>query len=51
MLMAGQDPAVHPPASQTPNNDLDDERPMDEDERLDFADQMPYHPQHSNSTR
>ncbi len=39
--MAGPDPVVRPPASQNPNNDLDDELPMDEDERLDFADQEP----------
>ncbi len=39
MLMAGSDPVVLPPASQTPNNDLDDESPMDEDEHLDFSDQ------------
>ncbi len=29
------------PASQTLNNDLVDECPMDEDELLDFADQEP----------
>jgi hypothetical protein len=39
--MAGPDPVVHPSASQNPNNDLDDVRPMDEDEPLDFADHEP----------
>jgi hypothetical protein len=39
--MAGPDPVVHPPARQKPNNDLDDEHPMDEDKSLDFADQEP----------
>ncbi len=41
MLIAGQDPVVHPPACQNSDNDLDDEHPMDEDERLEFADQEP----------
>ncbi len=41
MLMAGPDPVVCPPACQNPNNDLDDEIPMEEDELLDFADQEP----------
>ncbi len=42
MLMAGPDPVVcRPPAHQNPDNDLDDEHPMDEDECLDFADQEP----------
>jgi hypothetical protein len=34
-------PELRIPASQTLNNDLVDERPMDEDELLDFADQEP----------
>jgi hypothetical protein len=41
MLKAGPDPVVRLRACQNPNNDLDDERPMDEDERLDFAGQEP----------
>ncbi len=41
MLLRGPDPVVSIPASQTLNNDLVDEHPMDEDERLDFADQEP----------
>jgi hypothetical protein len=51
--MAGQDPVVCPSASQTSDNDLDDEHPMDEDERLDFADQepLPSPTVHSNRTR
>jgi hypothetical protein len=35
--MAGLDPGMHPPASQKPKNDLDDEHPMDEDEHFDFC--------------
>ncbi len=31
------------PAQDAPNNDLDDDRPMDEDERLDYTDQQPLH--------
>ncbi len=42
MLLAGQDPAVCSPARQNPNNDLDDEHPINEDELLDFADQEPF---------
>jgi hypothetical protein len=42
MLSAGPVPVAHPPACQDPNNDLDDEHPMDEDERLDYADQEPF---------
>ncbi len=41
MLMAGQDAVVLPPSHQKPNNYLNDERLMDEDERLDFANQEP----------
>ncbi len=41
MLMAGPDPVVHHPARQKPNNDLDDEHPMYEDECLHFANQEP----------
>ncbi len=41
MLMTGPDHIVHFPIRQYPNNNLVDERPMDEDERLDFADQEP----------
>ncbi len=41
MLMAGQDPVVLPPSSPNPDNDLDDEHPMDEDELRDFSDQEP----------
>jgi hypothetical protein len=41
MLMAGPDPVVWGPARQNLNNDLVDGRPMDEDERLDFAVQEP----------
>ncbi len=41
MLMAGPDPVMCPPTSQNPDNDLNDELPMDEDEHLDFADQEP----------
>ncbi len=41
MLTAGPVPVACPPACQDPNNDLDDERPMDENERLDYADQEP----------
>ena len=41
MLIAGPDPVVRPSASQNPNNDSVADRPMDEDERLDFADQEP----------
>ncbi len=53
MLMTGPDPVVHIPVFQISNNDLVDERPMDEpeDEHLDFADQCLYHPLHSNCTR
>jgi hypothetical protein len=39
--MAGLDPVVLTPACQNPNNDLDDELPMDVDEHLDFADREP----------
>jgi hypothetical protein len=39
--MTGPDPLVRIPTRQKPNNNLVDERPMDEDERLDFADQEP----------
>ncbi len=39
--MAELDPVVHSPASHTSNNDLDDDQPMDEDEHLDYADQVP----------
>jgi hypothetical protein len=42
MLTAGLVPVVRPPASQDPDNDLDDEHPMDEDERLDNADLEPF---------
>ncbi len=31
------------PARDAPDHDLDDDCPMDEDERLDFADQQPLH--------
>ncbi len=31
------------PAQDTPYNDLDDDRPMDEDERLNYTDQQPLH--------
>ena len=44
MLTAGQDRPIRvarPPARQDSNNYLDDERPMDEDECLDYADQEP----------
>ncbi len=44
MLMAGPVQPVRvarPPARQDSNNYLDDERPMDEDECLDYADQEP----------
>ncbi len=44
MLTAGQDQPIRvarPPARQDSNNYLDDERPMDEDECLDYADQVP----------
>ncbi len=44
MLMAGTDPVVHLPAGKLPDNDLDDELLVDEDERLDFADQQPLLP-------
>jgi hypothetical protein len=39
--MTGPDPVMRIPASQTLNNDLVDERPMDQDKCLDFADQEP----------
>jgi hypothetical protein len=39
--MTGPVPVAHPPACQDTDNDLDDERPMDEDECLDYADQEP----------
>jgi hypothetical protein len=42
--MTGPDPVVSIPASQTLNNDLVDERPMEEDQFLDFADQKPLGP-------
>jgi hypothetical protein len=42
MLTAGPVPVARPPARQDPDNDLDDEHPMDEDERLDYADQEPF---------
>jgi hypothetical protein len=41
MLIAGPDPVNRHPACQNPNSDLVDELPMDEDERLDYADQEP----------
>ncbi len=41
MLMTGPDPVVRSPASTNPDNYLDDEHLMDEDEHLDFADQEP----------
>ncbi len=41
MLMTGPDPIECIPARQNLNNNLVDGRPMDEDERLDFADQEP----------
>ncbi len=41
MLLAGPDPVVCPPARQNLNNDLDDERPINVDQRLDFTDQEP----------
>ncbi len=41
MLMAGPVPVARLSARQDPDNNLDDERPMDEDERLDYADQEP----------
>jgi hypothetical protein len=44
MLMAGTDPVVRLPAGKLPDNDLDDELLMDENERLDFADQQPLLP-------
>ncbi len=31
------------PARDAPNKDLDDDRPMDEDELLNYADQEPLH--------
>jgi hypothetical protein len=34
---------VRNPARDAPNNDLDDDSPMDEDEHLDYADQQPLH--------
>ena len=37
--MTGQDPVLCPHASQSFNNDLDADRPMDQDELLDCADQ------------
>ncbi len=43
MLTAGPVPIARPPARQDPDsNDFDDEHPMDEDERLDYADQEPF---------
>ena len=39
--MTGPVPVARPPACQDTDNDLDDERPMDEDECLDYADQEP----------
>jgi hypothetical protein len=39
--MTGPDSFVHISARPKPNNYLVDERPMDEDEHLDFADQEP----------
>ena len=39
--MTGLVPVARPPACQDTDNDLDDERPMDEDECLDYADQEP----------
>ncbi len=41
MLMAGPVPVARPPAHQDSDNISDDERPMDKDERLDYADQEP----------
>ena len=41
MLMAGQDHVARLPVKFAPDNDVDIERPMDEDERLDHADQAP----------
>jgi hypothetical protein len=37
--MTGPVPVARPPACQDTDNDLDDGRPMDEDECLDYADQ------------
>ncbi len=31
------------PARDAPDNDLDDDSPMDEDERLNYMDQQPLH--------
>jgi hypothetical protein len=39
---------VRNPAREAPDNDLDDDRPMDEDERVNYADQQPLH--HSTPT-
>jgi hypothetical protein len=41
IFTAGPVPVARPPARQDPNNDLDDESPMDQDEHLDYADQGP----------
>ena len=45
MPMAGPDPVLRPHAashaSQASDNDLDADRPMDQDELLDYADQGP----------
>ena len=39
--MTGPDPVLRPHASQAFDNDLDADRPMDQDELLDYADQGP----------
>ena len=39
--MTGPVPVLRPHASQAFDNDLDADRPMDQDELLDFADQGP----------
>ncbi len=41
MLMAGPDPVLCLPARQASDNNLDEVCPMDEGERLDYADQEP----------
>ena len=41
MTMTGPDPLLGPHASQALDNDLDADRPMDQDELLDYADHGP----------
>ena len=40
--MTGPVPVLRPHASQAFDNDLDANRPMDQDELLDYADQGPF---------